>query len=188
MNARIAFGLAAVFLLLGLMLPLWFTHMEAPQYKGDEALNVRVYADHVEGDLDEIRLLNRYVGVVLPKDFSELDVAPWVIGALLLLAAAGAAVPGNLRRWVGAVLLVGFVVCAFAGTQLLHQRLHALGHERTPSAFARIDDFMPPLIGTAKIANFTVHTGIGPGGWALGSAFGLSVCGVFMAFRRREHR
>jgi copper chaperone NosL len=188
MMARVSFGLAALCLLLGFVLPLWFTRMEAPQYKGDEALGVRVYANRVEGDLGEIRLLNGYVGVELPEEFEELEFVPWALGLLLLLAAGGSVVRDRFRLWVGTGLLIAFVGCAIGGTLILQRRLYALGHERGASAFARIDDFMPPLFGSAKIANFMVSTGLDWGGWSLACAFGLSACGVFLAFRHRKRR
>ncbi len=49
--ARWVYAGAALSLLTSLTLPLWYTRMEAPQYKGDEALEVHVYASGIRGDL-----------------------------------------------------------------------------------------------------------------------------------------
>ena len=96
MSSRVLFLGAAVSIAVALVAPLWFTDMEAPQYKGEEALHVRVYASEIVGDLDEIGLLNEYVGAKLPTDLYELQVVPWVLGVLVSLLCA---------EWLGRKLL-----------------------------------------------------------------------------------
>lgn len=140
--------------------------MEAPQYKGEEALEVHVYAGRVHGDLDEIELLNQYVGVHLPLDTPELAASPWVLGAFLVLALAALALPLAARRRTAFALCVLMVAVALGGGALLQYRLYEMGHERTSTIMEGVPDFTPPLLGSRKIANFVAHMSLGAGAWA----------------------
>ena len=57
---------AAGLLLAGFRLPLWHLRMEAPQYRGEDALHVIVYPHTMRGDLQELAVLNQYIGVPVP--------------------------------------------------------------------------------------------------------------------------
>ena len=177
--------LVVVVALLGsaMLLPLWSTRMEAPQYKDDEVLEVQVYAGRVEGDLHEIDLLNQYVGVHLPLDTPELAAAPWVIGALLILGLISLALPDGARAKIALVLCVSLGLVLVGGGALLQYRLFQMGHNRTPSIMARVPDFTPPVLGSKKIANFTAHMSLGLGAWAL---IGALVCSALAARRRTD--
>jgi len=180
--------LAAAMLLLAaaLVLPLWSTRMEAPQYRNEEALEVHVYPGRVEGDIKEIETLNQYVGVALPLDTPELAASPWVLGALLLLAVLILALPERARPLGALALGVTLLVVAAAGGALLQYRLYEMGHARGKTILEGVPDFTPPILGTAKIANFTVHMSLGPGGWAYGLAVVLALAAFVVA--RRERR
>ncbi len=162
---RPALATASALLLAALFAPLWMTRMEAPQYRGEEALRVKVFADRVTGDIREIELLNSYIGVHLPLDTPELKATPWVLGGLWLLSLIVLLVPLR-RRGSAALGLSGLmIVVGVVGAGVLQYRLYQLGHERTHSAMARIPDFTPFVLGSQKIANFTATMSIGPGGW-----------------------
>lgn len=161
-----------------LLVPFWYTRMEAPQYKGDEALEVWISPGSVSGDLREIETLNGYVGVHLSVDKPELRASPWVIATLFVLALVCAAVPARWQRKTAAGLLVLLLVAAVTGGAMLYYRLYELGHDRGASVFVGVDDFTPPIIGTRKVANFTVHAGLGPGGWAFIAALLLTAWAV----------
>lgn len=171
---RILSGCVAALLAVVLLTPLWSTRMESPQYRGDEALHVYLRLNRVEGDLHEIELLNQYVGVNMPLDAPELRIAPWWTGAVLVLALAAALVPAAYRRRVVVASFVLMVAGIVAGVASLQHRLYEMGHDRTRSPFARIDDFTPPLLGHQKVANFEVTTRPEAGGWALAGAFVLA--------------
>ncbi len=174
---------AAVLLAVTLVAPLWSTYMEAPQYKDDEALQVRVYAGRVSGDIDEITVLNQYVGVHLPLDTPELQASPWVLGGLLVLALGALAVPARRRRAAALVLLLAMVTVAVGGAALLQYRLYEMGHVRDDPIMVGVPDFTPPIFGTAKIANFDVTMVPEVGGWAFVAAVVL-VAGVLLTDRR----
>jgi hypothetical protein len=182
---RITLGLAALLMFSSLLFPLWQARMEAPQYKGDEALLVRVYAGKVEGDLREIRLLNEYAGVQLPKQFEELVFVPWILGGLALLALGAAVVPRRPRLWLAVALSAALLTVTVGGGFVLHDRLYKLGHDRKKSPFAGFKDFTPPMFGSAKVANFTVTAGLGLGGWCFACAFLLAGAGTLSEVKER---
>ncbi len=163
---RPVFVTVAMLLVATLALPLWSTRMEAPQYKGDEALEVEVYAGRVQGDIDEIELLNQYVGVHLPLGTPELVAAPWVLGSFLLIALIAVALPLTQRRRVAVVLSIVMLGVILGGATVLQYRLYQMGHQRSPTIMNGVDDFTPPILGSKKIANFTVYMNLGIGAWA----------------------
>ena len=157
---------AALLLAATLVLPLWSTRMEAPQYKGEEVLEVDVYAGRVRGDIDEIELLNQYVGVRLPLDTPELAAAGWILGAFLMVALIAVALPITARRRTALALSIAMAAVLLCGGALLQYRLYQMGHERTPAVMEGVPDFTPPLLGSKDIANFTAHMSLGAGSWA----------------------
>jgi len=163
---RPALAGAAILLAATLALPLWSTRMEAPQYKGDEALEVHVYAGRVRGDIGEIELLNQYVGVHLPLDTPELHAAPWVLGAFVVFSLAALALPLRARRRAALGLTLLMAAVLVGGGALLQYRLYRMGHERSPTIMQGVPDFTPPLLGAKKIANFTAHMSLGAGAWS----------------------
>jgi copper chaperone NosL len=172
-SPRVTLGAAALLLTVSLFAPLWITRMEAPQYRGEEILEVRVSAGRVEGDIHEIDLLNQYVGVHLPLDTPELGAAPWWLGGLLTLALAGVLLASGRQRAVTWVLLAAMLLTAVGGLGLLQYRLWEMGHVRDKSIFEGVPDFTPPVLGSKKIANFTVYMSLGIGGWAYALALVL---------------
>ena len=179
-SRRVISGCVVALLLVVMTTPLWSTRMEAPQYKDEEALHVYLRLGRVEGDLREIELLNQYVGVHLRLDVPELRIAPWWAGAMVALGVAGlllggAGRPKRLLRTTFVVMALGGV----AGVGAMQYRLYQIGHDRTRSPFARVENFTPPILGSKKIANFTVYTKPEWGGWALAAAFGLTAWGAF---------
>jgi hypothetical protein len=158
--------LALALLAATLVLPLWSTRMEAAQYKGDEALEVRVHAGRVAGDIHEIDLLNQYVGVHLELDTPELRASPWVLGSFAILVAAALVLPPARRAQAALGIAILMAAAALGGGAVLQYRLYQMGHDRSPSIMTRVPDFTPPILGSAKIANFTATMSLGAGGWA----------------------
>jgi hypothetical protein len=182
---RLLLAGSALLLAAALWLPLWSTRMESPQYRGEDALQVQVYATAVSGDVKEIETLNQYIGVHLPLDAPELRVVPCVLGLLCLVALfAVVASPGGRRKVAG--VLLGLMLAAIVTAAALAQyRLYALGHHRGHTPLARVHDFTPPILGSIQIENFHVHMSIGLGGWAFLAALGLTGAAVLPQRRRR---
>jgi len=169
---------AAAFAAAALVLPLWGFSMSAPQYP-DETLHLRVQRSGIVGDVHEVQTLQGYVGVRFPTDMPELKWATRAIAAsavlLLIGALVGPGAGGHVYRVVCAAALVAFLVASAAVVQA---RLYQVGHERDPHSPLRgVHDFTPPLIGPAKVGNFTVWSFPHAGGVLLLAAAALSIAG-----------
>ena len=177
--------IAASLLVASLKLPLWHMRMEAPQYRDEEALRVNVFAGSMNGDLGEITVLNKYIGVHIPE---VLPQSKWLPLTLMLAAGLGifaSLLPRIARR--GALLLVsiglaGAVTCAVAQAK---QQMHDIGHKRdAKTTLAGVRDFDPPFLGKAKIAQFTVNSWLGTGAYCIGAAITLQLGAAFVSRRR----
>lgn len=173
-KTRLLLGGAVLMLATSFWLPLWSTRMEAPQYRNEDALQVRVYAGAVSGDVKEIETLNQYIGVRLPLDAPELRAVPWVLGLLCALALMAALAPLRMQRKAAGVLFGLMLVTILAAAGLAQYRLYALGHHRGHTPLARVEDFTPPVLGSVQIENFHVHMSIGLGGWTFLAALALT--------------
>jgi copper chaperone NosL len=184
-KTRLLLAGAGLLLGLSLWLPLWATRLEAPQYRGDEALRVQIYSTAVAGDVKEIETLNQYIGVRLPLDAPELRAVPWVLGLLCAVALTAALAPLGMQRKLAGVLFGLMLATTLSAAALAQYRLYALGHHRGHTPLARVHDFTPPLLGSIQIENFHVHTSIGLGGWAFLAALALTAAVVLSRRPRR---
>jgi hypothetical protein len=184
-KTRLLLAGAGLLLAMSLWLPLWSTRMEAPQYRGDEALTVQLYATAVAGNVKEIETLNQYIGVRLPLDAPELRAVPWALGTLCLLAWLSALAPPRMQRQAAGTLLGLMLATMLTAASLAQYRLYALGHHRGHTPLARVPDFTPPILGSLQIENFHVHMSIGLGGWAFLGALAATAA-VVLSRRRRS--
>ena len=178
MKARATYLAAAALAAAALVLPLWGFSMSAPQYP-DETLHLQVQRSGIVGDVHEIETLQKYVGVRFPTDMPELKWATRAIvavaGLLLLAAFVGAGTGAHVYRVVCAAVVVTFLVASAAVVQA---RLYQVGHERDPHSPLRgMHDFTPPLVGPAKVGNFTVWSFPHAGAVVLLAAAALSIAG-----------
>jgi hypothetical protein len=167
--------------------PLWKLEMAAPQYPA--GLELRIYPYTVEGDIHEVNTLNHYIGMS-PIDraaLSDLDWLPFAIGAAALLMLRVAAI-GDLRALVDLVALFSYFG-AFSFARFAYT-LYVFGHNLKPDAPFEMAPFTPAVIGTGKVANFTITSLPSTGAFAL-SAVGVALVSVLAvsvsgAFRARR--
>jgi len=170
-RSRFLLVLLVIPLLLSFTQPLWRISMEAPQYP--QGLYLDVYAWKLGGghdghDIQEINELNHYIGMhtIARSEFADLDWIPFALGLLAILALR-VAVIGKVRSLIDLAVLTGYVG-AFSLARFGY-KLYVFGHDLDPRAAVSIDPFMPVVLGTKQVANFTTHS------WpSLGTAF-LSV-------------
>jgi hypothetical protein len=179
MKIRLMYLSAAVLTAAALALPLWGFAMSAPQYP-DETLHLQVARAGILGDIHEVSTLQQYIGVRFPTALPELTWATRGIVALTALlivgAVAGAGAVARAYRVVCAIVVVVFLIGSAVAVQA---RLYQVGHDRDPRAPIRaVRDFTPPLIGPAKVGNFTVWSFPHLGGLSLIVAAALSVAGT----------
>ncbi len=179
MKTRLLYIAAAAFAAAALVLPLWGFAMSAPQYP-DETLHLQVQCTGIVGDVHEVSTLQHYIGVRFPTDLPELKWATRAIvtlGSLLFVGAfVGAGTVGRVYRVVCAVAVVTFLVASAA---IVQARLYQVGHQRDPNSPLRgMHDFTPPLVGPAKVGNFTVWSFPHVGAVMLLMSAGLAVYGA----------
>jgi hypothetical protein len=158
-------------LMIGAALPVWRIELVAPQYA--EGLSLEMYAYKIVAgndgnDLQEINLLNHYIGMkpIAQADFVEMRWIPFAIGAFVLLGLR-AAVLGRIGNLVD--LLVMFVYFSAFSLGTFAYRLYTYGHDLDPKAPMRIEPFMPILVGEQQIANFVQSS------WPLAGSFLLAM-------------
>jgi len=161
MSSRLAIALLCIPLAFSLVQPLWRISMEAPQYP--RGLSVDIYAHRLVGghdgeDIQEINTLNHYIGMhhLSDEEIPDLGWMPFAIGALLLLTLRVAAI-GNVRMLVDHAMLTTYVL-GFMAARFVY-RMYVYGHDLDPRAPFTVDPFMPGILGTKQIANFTTHAG-----------------------------
>ena len=176
---RIALVLAILPLAFAPTVPLWTLHFDAPQYPN--GLDLFVHAYTIEGghggiDLPEINTLNHYIGMkkLDPADFADLDFIPFAIGALVLLTLRVAAI-GSARSLIDLAVLTGYFGIFSFGRFVY--ALYNYGHQLDPHAPIRMPAFMPPILGTQQIGNFTVTSLPAAGTWLM-ALFSVIVVGL----------
>lgn len=174
---RILFILAAACLIGCLFFPLWYMNLDAPQYP--EGLSMIVYMNKIGGRIDIINNLNHYIGMkeIMESDFPEIQYMSYIaigLAALALLTAL------SRRVWLGLINLILLSLGGGLGIYDLWYWLHRYGTDLDPQAPIRIAPFVPPMIGSNKVANFITHTGFGIAGYLLGLGI---VCMIIALWR-----
>ncbi|MBK6733853.1 MAG: hypothetical protein IPG61_07130 [bacterium] len=147
-------------LALSFFFPLWRIRMEAPQYP--RGLHMDIYAYKLGGgnnghDVTELNALNHYIGMhrIERSTVPELGWIPFAFGALALLTLR-VAVLGRVRDLVDLSVLISYVTLFFLARFVL--MLYRYGHDLDPTAALKIKPFMPVIVGTKQVANFTTQS------------------------------
>lgn len=174
-------------------MPVWQMHMEAPQYQDEEALNVKVYPNALRGDMDELKVLNNYIGVHVPE---ELPQTRWLPPLLIVGGVAGFLVsflPARTRK--RALFLVPTLVALalLAAAAQAQWQMYEIGTKRDEkTTMLGVKDFTTPLVGRTKVAQFTITSFLSWGALAIGGALALQWIGAWLSGRsgnpRRENR
>jgi len=159
-RSRILLALLVLPLLLSFTQPLWRISMKAPQYP--QGLYMDVYAYRLDGghdghDIQEINELNHYIGMrrIERSQFADLDWIPFALGLLVILTLRAAAI-GKVRSLIDLSVLTAYIG-AFSLVRFVY-RLYVFGHDLDPHAPVNIKPFMPVVLGTKQVANFTTHS------------------------------
>lgn len=185
-------GLAGICLLASLFLPIWHITLDAPQYP--EGMGMFIWARTLTGenphDLDIINQLNHYIGMrpIVPESIPELKIIAPLIAFFSLACFAAAIRP---RTWVLLLLLAGLSGAGALGMYDFWKWEYDYGHNLDPRAAIQIpgQNYQPPLIGTAKLLNFTSTSWPATGGLLLFAAGGLiagSLLLLWSSSRRRR--
>lgn len=160
--------ISAILVMLALFFPWWRMEFFAPQYP--EGLNIIVYPDHLEGELEQINGLNHYIGMAQfnEESFPELNYLPYLIGGLSIFVLLGA----FIRKKAYLIsLIVIFLIGGAVGVWDLWAALKEYGTNLDPMAPIEMEPFVPPIIGENVVANFTTYSLLGIGAYLVIAAF-----------------
>jgi len=156
----------ALLLLTLYVLPLWNITLEAPQYPDPLGLDIYIsnLADgNSPNDVKNIDLLNHYIGMKhLPKALPEFQIFPIVVFVMALLGVL-AGLTGKPKVYL--IWGIVMIILGTAGIYDFYSWLYEYGHHLNPNAILKFVDkagnpmaYEPPVFGTKKLLNFTVHS------------------------------
>ncbi len=146
---------AAALLAAAVFLPLWGMTLVSVQYP--EGLRMVVYPTRIAGDITEINLLNKAIGMkpISKEFFVELKVLPAAFALISLACLMGAFIN---RAWWSVMTLSAMASIGGFGLWSMQRRLWQFGHDLSPTAPMTIDPFTPPMIGENQIAQFATYS------------------------------
>jgi hypothetical protein len=155
-----ALSVAAALLVAVNFLPLWGLTLWSIQFPN--GLRMIVYPSAIRGDINDINVLNHYIGMAQISDgfFPELKVLPAV---LTVTAATCLLALFVRRRLISVVPLLLLVGTAVYGLMSMSKRLYQFGNELDPTAAITIAPFTPPVFGEFRIAQFVTYSYFGVG-------------------------
>ncbi len=166
--------------------PLWRIEIFAPQYP--EGLLMQIGLSSVSGNVDQINILNHYIGMkrITAASIPELRFMPLAMGVLVAMGVLAGALN---RRWLTALWTFLLVSGAFAGLLDFYLWGYDYGHNLDPNAPIKVPgmSYQPPLIGHKLLLNIHSYSLPDWGGIALALAILLGLLAVFwrkIPFRR----
>ena len=176
--------IAAAVLFVSTFFPYWRMEMEAPQYP--RGLEMSVYVNRVEGDVQEVDTLNHYIGMRPLSEAGALErsLAVIAIAALVMLVVAAIFIHNPcalLLTWP--VMLYPAI---FLADLWYWMQDFGLNLDDTAALSNIIEPFVPPLLGEGKIAQFRTNAIWESGLWMAVAASVLIAFGIF--FHRRAYK
>ncbi|MFE8701935.1 hypothetical protein ACFYKX_15140 [Cytobacillus sp. FJAT-54145] len=171
---RLSFISSALLVLASLLIagsiffPWWAMNFIAPQYP--EGLDIIVYPNKLEGEIEIVNGLNHYIGMkgFSEENFPELTFLPYVISGLALMVL----ITAILRRKSLLYGVIGlFAVGGLLGVWDLNRWLKDFGTNLDPTAPIEIEPFVPPMLGENTLANFITNSYLGFGSYMVLAAF-----------------
>lgn len=182
-TSRILLVISALALLTTFFFPLWDIAIFAPQYP--EGLYLKIWLNKISGDLNNINILNHYVGmkVIAPTDIPELVFFPKLVMGLLVTGIFCIIVP---RIWAVLIHLLGFSAFSLFALYDFWKWEFEYGHNLSPDAPIKVPGmtYQPPLFGTETLLNITIYSYPAFGGWMMMISFGLVVATLLLLIKK----
>ncbi|MBL7942430.1 MAG: nitrous oxide reductase accessory protein NosL [Flavobacteriales bacterium] len=169
------------------ILPMWKIELDAPQYP--EGLELKIFVNHLGGDVEVINGLNHYIGMrtLHDEEFPEFAILPYIIGALVLISLA--AFLRNRVRWINLYFLT-FILIAVVSMADFYWWEYDYGHDLDPTAPIKVpgSSYQPPFIGYKKLLNFGAYSVPDSGGWFFIGAGVVLAAAWYVEFRRSKRK
>ncbi len=141
-----------------LFLPIWEVYLEAPQYP--EPIGMYIFIDKIEGigenDLDNINLLNHYIGMkkIVPESIPELKYMKY---AIYFFLASGIVVFILSKKWILYVWTMLLILSSILALYDFNKWEQDYGSNLDPKAPIKVPGmtYKPPLIGQKQLLNIT---------------------------------
>lgn len=179
---RILILIAVLTLIPAYFTPLWQISLWAPQYP--EGLNMKIWIDHLSGNVDQINGVNHYIGMkhIGVEMFPEFTYLKYVMGVLIGLGVVFFLIGKrwSLYSFLGLLTLFGIAILVD-----MYQWGYEYGHELDPKAAIKVEGmvYQPPLIGYKQLLNFLAYSGPDTGSWILMGGVGLLMLAVFLDWK-----
>jgi nitrous oxidase accessory protein len=136
---------------------LWRMTLYAPMYP--KGLVMQAFGTKILGDLNEINLLNHYVGMhpITADSITLMWLYPVGVASLVLAGIAAAFLP-NMRKWIA----VGVMTIPVSMLVTIQYYLYYFGHNLNPDAPIDLPPFTPLVLGKSTIVVFHSFSIPGP--------------------------
>jgi copper chaperone NosL len=182
---KILVAVSAVILVAAYFVPIWRIDLEAPQFP--EGLSMQIRINRLTGDVVTISNLNHYIGMKHISDdmFPEFGYLKYILGALIALGLAAAAIG---RRWALWVWLVALLALSGLALYDMYAWGYDYGHNLDPKAAIKVEgmSYQPPLIGMKKLLNFTAYSYPDVGGVILFGSIVLAGVALWLSYRKTK--
>ncbi|MFA7444734.1 MAG: nitrous oxide reductase accessory protein NosL [Flavobacteriaceae bacterium] len=164
--SRILLLLPVIMLVASLFFPIWRIELDAPQYP--EGLELQLWANRIDGDVDIINGLNHYIGMktLHTENFFEFTVLPYIISFFALFSLVVAFIN---RKRAALVLFISFIIFAILSAIDFYRWNYDYGHDLDPNAAIKVPGmaYQPPMLGFKQLLNFGAYSIPDTGGWLL---------------------
>jgi hypothetical protein len=159
----ILLGSAAVLLLISMFLPYWSMTLNAPQYP--DGLEVLVYINRLTGDVNEVDGLNHYIGMRPLGEAAQLERSVSIVAVSILVLLVLSAIFVH-TKWAALLALPAVLMpFVFLADMYFWMRDFGLNLDPTAPLSGAIDPFVPPILGTGKLAQFETIAAFEIGLW-----------------------
>lgn len=147
---------ASLLVVASIFLPYWKIHIIAPQYP--KGLDVYVHVVGARGDVREVDGLNHYIGMRPLDEAAPFERKIALPGLSLIALALVTAAFVRRPRWFSWLLIVPTLAILVVFPADLYYWLREFGLNLDPKAplSAMVKPFVPPILGSGKIAQFGV--------------------------------
>lgn len=164
----------SLLLVISIFLPLWRINIWAPQYP--EGITMLISANKLEGSIDQINILNHYIGMkpINQESIPELEFIPYIMISLAVLGVMVVLTGNRLLAFAWFLLFIGAALLGFYDYYLWS---YDYGHNLNPDAPIKVPgmSYQPPVIGSKMLLNFEAFSFPASGGILL-------ALGVILAF------
>ena len=180
----IFFLIAVGLLIASIFLPYWKMTLQAPQYP--KGLSVQAYIYKLTGDVREIDGLNHYIGMRPLAEAAQLERSLSIVAVSVLSLLIVASIFIHTKYTVLLALPAILYPFIFLGDMYFWLRNFGLNLDPTAALSSAIKPFIPPLLGTGKLAQFVTITQVLGGFYLALLASVFIIIGLY--FHRRAYK